>query len=541
VAGVINIFMQDHRASVQPRKITSSAGAIQFDLIASILALTAAGFLLRCYGLGTQALWMDEVASLGNAAAFGSGGLAALAAADHVAPLHSILLWLVTLVGGSGETVVRVPSAIFGAAVIPVFAWVVFDMFRDARLTVAASLLMCCSPYAIWYSQEARMYSLLLLLSVVFVGLSWWASKQPARAMHWIALAGITALGLYTHHFMALIVCAFGVYLLGRFGLRSTQFWYWATSQALSLSLFLYWIYLTSNKLGAAAGVPKPAFVLWIPYTLFSFTFGRTLGPSVAEIHEAGIGSLLSLQSVWVGLAVICAAYLIYRGIGEILRSERQQAGLWCIVWIVVPIFLAILATQVTNISYNPRYIIVSLSPLIIVLAAGVLSVLRSGGPAVSSVIGLAAFIMVALGNLYWNPAYAREDVRPLARMLATEFQPSDIMVMDNSRIWPVLLHYGAPTPTRILQIGSGRTPVSDSLHTADAEIQHLITDPGARIWLVQYRSWETDRQRVLQAILDKFGPATDVKSWPGVSLRIYRLSASPDRPLDARPHPQSE
>jgi predicted membrane-bound mannosyltransferase len=116
---------------------------------------------------------MDEVASFMDATAFGREGLAGLAAADHIAPLHAILIWLTTLVSAPTESVLRIPSVIFGAAVVPVFGWLVYDMFRDRRLAAVGTLLMCCSPYAIWYSQEVRMYSLYLFFSVVFVTLSW--------------------------------------------------------------------------------------------------------------------------------------------------------------------------------------------------------------------------------------------------------------------------------------------------------------------------------------------------------------------------------
>jgi uncharacterized membrane protein len=334
----------------------------RFSLIVLLLLfVTAIGLFLRFYGLDMQCLWMDEVASLNDAAAFGNGGITKLAIADHVAPLHSILIWLVTLVSAPTESVVRMPSVIFGAAVVPVFGRLAYDMFRDSRFAVVGGLLMCCSPYAIWYSQEARMYSLYLFFSVVFVALNWRAAQRPIGPVLWISLATVSILGLYTHHFMALLILAFGFYLLGRLGLFSARLWWWASAQALALGSFLYWIYLTPEHLNAIAGVPKPMFVLWIPYTLFSFSFGPTLGPSIAEIRETGIATLLSYQGVLVGVAALCVAYLIYRGLSEIRKEETRQAGIWCLVWMIVPVLLAIVLTQITNVSYNPRYAIATL------------------------------------------------------------------------------------------------------------------------------------------------------------------------------------
>jgi 4-amino-4-deoxy-L-arabinose transferase-like glycosyltransferase len=492
-----------------------------------ILILTGIGVFLRSYGLDNQCLWMDEVASLMDAAAFGHGGLTGLAAADHIAPLHSILIWLVTFVSTPTESVLRIPSVIFGAAVVPVFGWLVYEMFRSRRLAVTGTLLMCCSPYAIWYSQEARMYSLYLLFSVLFVALSWKVSERQLGPALWVAIAGVSTLGLYTHHFMALLIFAFGLYLFGRFGPFSTRLWWWASTQALPIGLFAFWIYLTSEHLNQAAGTAKPMFGLWVPYTLFSFSFGPTLGPSILDIHETALASLQSYQAALVGVAALCVCYLIYRGLNEILKKETRQSAIWCAIWMIVPVLLAILITQFTNVSYNPRYVIISLPPLLIVLAAGVTSIVSSKGPAVGAVITFVSLTATALFNLYWNPAYAREDVRPIARMLRTDFDPNSVLVVGNSRMWPVLKYYGAPVPDHGLYVNPSGTAIEHSLANTVAELGQVIKEPVKNIWLLEYRAWESDPDHVLRKTLNGLGRVQAVHSWPGVSLRIYSRGPS--------------
>jgi 4-amino-4-deoxy-L-arabinose transferase-like glycosyltransferase len=495
----------------------------QLNLIFFILPfVTTLGLFLRSFDLDKQCLWMDEVYSVWDAAAFGNGGLTGLAAVDHIAPLHAILIWLVTLVSTPTESLVRMPSVISGAAAVPAFGWLVYEMFRNRTLAVVGSLLMCFSPYAIWYSQEARMYSLLLFFSVVFVALSWRVFERQLGPTLWISIASVSILGLYTHHFMALLILAFGIYLLRRLGLFNTRLWWWASAQALAVGFFLYWIYLTSEHLNAAAGTPKPMFALWIPYTLLSFSFGPTLGPSIAEIRELGIVSLLSYQGALVGAAALCGAYLIYRGLNEILKEETRQAGIWCAIWLIVPVFLAVLVTQLTNVSYNTRYVIVSLPALMIVLTVGVTSILRSGGAALGAVIALAALNGVALCNLYLNLAYAREDLRPVARMLSADLEPNDLLVLGNSRMLGVLHYYGARLPGQMLYVEPSGLPIAHNLDHTVAELKKVLEHPEINIWLIQYRAWEVDSNYTLQTILDKWGRVKEAHSWPGVSLRIY-------------------
>jgi uncharacterized membrane protein len=474
---------------------------------------------------------MDEVYSVVDAAAFGSGGLTGLAAVDHVAPLHPILIWFVTLVSTPTESLLRMPSVISGAAVVPAFGWLVYEMFRNRTLAVVSSLLMCFSPYAIWYSQEARMYSLLLFFSVVFVSLNWRVLERQPGPTLWILIAGVSILGLYTHHYMALLILAFGVYLLHRLGVFNARLWWWTSAQALALGFFSYWIYLTPEHLNAVAGTPKPMLALWVPYTLLSFSFGPTLGPSIVEIHELGIASLLSYKGALVGAAALCGAFLIYRGLNEILKEETRQAGIWCAIWLIVPVFLAVLVTQFTNVSYNTRYVIISLPALMIVLAVGVTSILRSGGAAVGAVIALVALNGIALCNLYWNPDYAREDLRPLERMLNADLETNDLLVLGNSRMLNVLHYYGARLPGQMLYVEPSGLPVAHDLDHTVAELEKVLKYPEINIWLIQYRAWEVDSNHTLQTILDKWGRVKEAHSWPGVSLRIYGPGAKHAQP----------
>lgn len=517
---------------------TTPSSSLQDDIqfkpfVWLLLGLTLIALFLRLYRLDSQSIWMDEVVSLENAIIFGKAGLAQLAATDHIAPLHSILLWLVTLVETPSEFAMRWPSAIFGAAVVPVLGWLVYEMFRFRRLAIVASLLMTFSPYAIWYSQEARMYSLYLFLSVVFVALSWRASERPFGPALYISLVGVTIMGLYTHHFMALLSFSFGLYLLGRLGLSNARLWWWASTQAVAAASFLYWLYLSSERLSTGAGVSKPAFALWIPYSLISFSFGPTLGPSTSEIRAAGFGSLLSYEGALVCLAAPCVAYLLYRGLREILRIESRKPGVWCMLWLIVPVLLAIAAAQFSNISYNPRYVIVSLSPLMILLAAGIMSILRSRGAPLGAVATLAALTVIALSNLYWNTAYAREDVRPLAQMVRGNSEAGHALVFENNRIMGMLEYYGAHVhparpSARTLYLGRmlyveprGNEP-DHTLASTLAELENVIKERNTDIWLIQYREWEADPTHLLQSTLDHSRQIKEQHSWPGVALRIY-------------------
>ena len=183
-------------------------------LILPMLAL----LLLALQHLGTPSLWRDEVSSV----VFAKGSLGELLTIigrdrDEVGLANMATYYLLLhfwLAVGETEARIRLLSVLFGvASVVPVY-------FIARRLGgwLAAALaagIFALIPYVIHYSQEARGYSLAMLIGgaltwLVLIGVergrqAWWP---------WLAYGLIAALGLYVHFFLALVVAAHGLWLL---------------------------------------------------------------------------------------------------------------------------------------------------------------------------------------------------------------------------------------------------------------------------------------------------------------------------------------
>src|SRR6185503_12703607 len=86
-----------------------------------------------------------------------------IAAGDLHPPLHHSLVWISIRLFGTSEFAVRLPSLIAGVALVPVLFWVGRVCF-DRRTGWVAATLAAVAPFGVWYSQEARMYSLFMLL-----------------------------------------------------------------------------------------------------------------------------------------------------------------------------------------------------------------------------------------------------------------------------------------------------------------------------------------------------------------------------------------
>src|SRR5579883_2590642 len=134
--------------------------------IASVLTLAT---LLRFYGLVRQSAWADEITTLfitDPSASFASFWQRVLS--DTHPPLYYLLIRAWSAAFGQSDLAARLPSAIFGVVAVAA-AMIAFNGCRfHTRLTL--SLFLALSPGAIEYSQEARSYSLLLLLSTIITG-----------------------------------------------------------------------------------------------------------------------------------------------------------------------------------------------------------------------------------------------------------------------------------------------------------------------------------------------------------------------------------
>ncbi|EXS72003.1 glycosyltransferase family 39 protein [Sphingobium sp. Ant17] len=161
-----------------------------------VAIITVAGAIFRFLGLDWQSLWLDEASSLRNAHAFGREGIQGLAHVDQIAPFHSVVLWLSTSLGGDTEFAIRLPSVIAGILSIPLTFIVAKRMFGSRSAALVSAALVALSPFAIWFSQEGRMYALLLLAGLAYIALVWPIVERPLKMSELVLLTLCTRLAL---------------------------------------------------------------------------------------------------------------------------------------------------------------------------------------------------------------------------------------------------------------------------------------------------------------------------------------------------------
>jgi len=180
--------------------------------LAAVAALTVLGAVLRFYRLGHQGFWFDE----GNTALlvhFSPGRMLGLIPqTESTPPLYYCLAWVWARIFGYGEVGLRSLSALAGVALIPV-VYGAGAKLVSRRAAVIVAALAACSPLLIWYSQEARSYELLALLtSVSLLAFACARASPTPRVLGGWVIA--SALALATHYYAALVVVPEALWLL---------------------------------------------------------------------------------------------------------------------------------------------------------------------------------------------------------------------------------------------------------------------------------------------------------------------------------------
>jgi len=181
-----------------------------------LVALTCGGLLERLLWLGRRALNNEEALQFtGVQTTTWNDLIRHCAYVDFHPPLSYLIEKLFYHLNPS-LWCLRAPSALCGAAVIPLTYWALRPL-TGRLVALAASAATTVSFQLLWYSREARDYSQFYMLSVLSFGffMRATAAVDIARARPWlIGFVLSTVLSVYSSFFTYLLWPVFGVMLL---------------------------------------------------------------------------------------------------------------------------------------------------------------------------------------------------------------------------------------------------------------------------------------------------------------------------------------
>lgn len=376
----------------------------------ALAALLLVATVLRAWDLGGSSFWYDEVVTMRLAEAPSVAGLVDLLSQIDAtrAPLHPLLLhgWLTALDGS--EAAGRSLSVVLGVATVALLV-AIGRLTFDRSTGLWAGWLGAISPMLVYYSREARMYALLVLLTAACWTFLFWSRRSGASWWRTAAYSLCLAAAIPTHPLALLmwatLALASSLDVRGFFGSWKA----WLAAHAGSLLLTAFWLPHYFDHAPEHLTGPLP----------IKFLLGTPIG---------FLGGNFVALGVLVGLI----------GFGLARRGRLRDDGPreWvapaCLgLWLVLPPTMLYAYSRIGSPIFGPARYTLYVAPAYLTLVAQGLARLPLVGRWVAG-FGILGMSGAMLGSLVYAPDL-KTDWRGLARALAESGEPAAVLVVSDS------------------------------------------------------------------------------------------------------------
>jgi 4-amino-4-deoxy-L-arabinose transferase-like glycosyltransferase len=468
---------------------------------ALVIGITILGLVLRLVYLGHKSLWIDEGTTAGIVASSDVWRLSIFTGQS----LYLLLLHPWVRVAGSSEALLRLPSALFSAADVPLVYLVGIEL-GEPRIAVIAALLMAVNMGSIRYAQTARSYALVVMLVTMAVLFFLKALKRPSPANRTGYVVG-GALGAYAHLFSVLLLPAL---LLSPFLMPSSP----RARERLTVSTI---------ALGLLAA---PAFAItvhgdvgqanWITHT--------TLG-SVITLFRTLVGApgFTYLSGEILGLVYLAGM------VGAVSVAARDAARRPTMIFLAIMAFTPIainFAVSFVKPLFIDRYLLIC-QPFLVLLAAAGLAQLTAARTliAVIAITVAAAFY----GDWFYYRNEQNENWRDAVQYIAQEARPGDGIVIYIPAGRRTVDYYRARLahpdgfPPIAFPLGDTLSEIGPKYELFTDSLRSTLSAPRKRTWLIlNHTDRYADSVQTILGILDRSSRSAGIRSFNGVIVMLF-------------------
>jgi mannosyltransferase len=382
--------------------------------VAALLALAVVVAALRARALAAP-LWMDEGISIGIAS-HPLHAIPSLLRQDGSPPLYYMSLHVWMALFGSSPTASHALSLVFFALSVPAAVWAAWMPFGPVAGGLAGALV-ALDPFTVYYADDARMYTLVLLLALLATG-SFVRAFVLRRQAHLVVFAVVLAALLYTHSWGVFYAAATGVVyavLLGvgpdRRGLLRDG----ALAFGGAAVLFAPWLPTLAFQ-AAHTGAP------WSPV------------PSANALPRA-------LTDIWSGKLPETIVLLVAGGgaveLARRARGPRRRATLAILCIAALTLLLGFTWSHLSSPAWAVRYLVIVAAPL---------AVLAGAGLARTGVLGVAAVVVALALSWHGRPSFTvlthKSNVAQIAETLGPRLPSGSLVVTTQPEQVPALRYY---------------------------------------------------------------------------------------------------
>ncbi len=409
---------------------------------------------------------------------------------------------------GTDEWVVRSLSVLCSIATLPLF-YLLGKLLFGTRVGLIGLVLLAVHPYHIRFAQEARGYSLMLLLVTGSTLLLVRESERPSRHRFavWMSYVATSVLAAYAHFYASLAILAQWVSLVvappRRLPSRALV-WSAAGIGVLLLPLAAFvWL----GHADPAGWIPHPT-VRRVEYLVYS-ALGGDNTPGARWFAYPVYAALL--------IAAAAAARASW-------KTQRRDSDQWrfvlCIAGSVLPIVLVLAVSGVKPV-FVDKYLIECLPFVVLLMAVGI-DHLRPRALSLGTLIVVLAFSVHALTGYYGRSD--KDDWRSATHYVLTGARAGDAALFFPSFVVAPFEYYrrSSDTTSQAPTVVYPGTAGSGSVAAALAQVQ----DRYARLWAVFNQDGE-EGARVRDALARRYCVVSE-RQFVGVQVVLYDIRCKP-------------
>ncbi len=488
-----------------------------------ILGIILLSFGLRLYHLDTFSFWTDEGLTplrsgysipeiLSNTITIQAGS-----GQDTHPPLYYLIIHFSRKLWGETDFAYRFPSVLAGILLVPL----VYQFGRRLKnrwLGLLAAGITAVNPLQIWYAQEARMYTLLVLLAALTSYVLWQALTTRRNLRHSLILYLILAsLTIYTHYTAVFLIAAQSVFWAGLLWQRGHKKLL-VGSTLLLIIIILPLLPETLPRLftGVEANYFYVQPFIMLQDVVHAFSLGVTID-----------FKLLSTRLLdWGALGLLLAGFIA-------APSWQQRSFLFFYLYAVV--FGLMGGSLIKPMYQGVRHIMIGSPAFLLLLAWGQFWLIQRmmaaqrqrtavswGSLTALGFITLIAGPTLSLNNLYTNSRYAKNDFKSLIAYVEQNAGANDLLIFNDAVLLPLYDQYQQRTDISVTALPTYPYPANDQ----------TITDLTAfaqtyqRIWLVTSPpADDRDNNSLVQGWLTDHLAIVDNHSFGGRTIGVQVLA----------------
>ena len=512
-------------ASRRPRGLPRIAASVpkgNWWVAGAVLGLLLVSLVLRTLSLG-DSLWMDEGLSIGiSSQPFFE--IPTVLRQDGSPPLYYMLLSLWTSVIGSGPGETQGLSVVVSLLLVPAALWAGWTLFgRRAGLIGAA--LAAVNPFVTTYAQETRMYSLMVLLSLIVTAA--FVHIFVFRRRQYLPLLAVTLAALFYTHNWGVFVAA---------GLVVALVFLWRTSDGADGHRSFFSLSDERRDLlrDAAIGFGAAAllYLPWLPTLLHQV---RHTGAPWLDAPRLGAPVQIAKSLLGGGTATAALVLAAGSGLAVALRdrlSRERSALLTIAVAFLGTLAVAWLVSQISP-AWTTRYLGATLGCLLLLASVGLA---RAGN------LGLVGLVIV-LGVWAIPKTYElqnKSNAADLGKIATPQLRAGDLVVVMQPEQTPLIDYH---LPVAGLRYATPLGPVKNPsvMDWTDAQERLVAATPersldpllarlprGAKVFFVhpvttQQNDWDAPWTQLVRRRSAQWGLAM------GLDPRFRQLRAAPE------------